>query len=112
MTQLKALLFFSIILLVAAAACGPRRSAQEKRYPLKGKVVAVNKAEHTQTTANEPIPASIPGIPMPLKIKNDADLQMLNPGDEFTAPLVTDDLPPWIKIPAIVEGGAPLTPTA
>src|SRR5215813_6252939 len=112
MTRLKAFLFFSIILLVAPAACGPRRSSKEKRYPLKGKVVAVDKDEHTATIAHENIPGYMPGMTMPFKIKNDADLQMLKPGDEVTATLVVDDLSSWIEITAIVEGGAPLTPTA
>src|SRR5215813_14537281 len=112
MTRLKAFLFFSIILLVAPAACGPRRSSKEKRYPLKGKVVAVDKDEHTATIAHENIPGYMPGMTMPFKIKNDADLEMLKPGDQVTATLVVDDLASWIEITAIVEGGSPLTPTA
>jgi len=92
-------------------ACGPRRSANEKRYPLKGKVVAVDKSERTATIAHEDIPGYMPGMTMPFKIKNDADLEMLKPGDQVTATLVIDDLSSWIEITAIVEGGSPLTPT-
>ena len=93
-------------------ACRPRRSANEKRYPLKGKVVSVEKADRTATIAHQEVPGYMPAMTMPFKIKNDADLAMLKPGDEITATLVVDDLASWIEITAIVEGGSPLTPTS
>ena len=99
-------------ILLLGASCAPRRSANEKRYPLKGKVVAVDKANRTATIAHGDIPDYMPAMTMPFKIKNDADLEMLKPGDEVTAQLVVDDLSSWIEITAIVEGGSPLTPTA
>jgi len=111
MMQNKAVLFF-LILFLGTLSCGPRRSANEKRYPLKGKVVAVDKVERTATIQHEDIPGYMPGMTMPFKIKNDADLQMIKPGDDITATLVVDDLASWIEITAIVEGGSPLTPTA
>ncbi len=88
-----------------------RQSANEKRYPLKGKVVAVDKNDRTATIAHEDIPGYMPSMTMPFKIKNDADLEMLKPGDQVTGTLVVDDLSSWIEITAIVEGGAALTPT-
>ena len=111
----KQLSFMLVILagtiVLALAACGPRRSANEKRYPLKGKVVAVDKAERTATIAHEDVPGYMPAMTMPFKIRNEADLQMLKPGDQVTADLVVSDLASWIEITAIVEGGSPLTPT-
>src|ERR1043166_410927 len=107
----RAFLSFIVLSLIPAAACGPRRPANERRYPLKGKVVAVDKPERTATIAHEDIPGYMPGMTMPFKIKNDADLEMLKPGDQVTATLVVDDLSSWIEITAIVEGGSPLTPT-
>jgi protein SCO1/2 len=104
--------FLSTITLLFAVACGPRRPANEKRYPLKGKVIAVNNTERTATIKHEDIPGYMPGMTMPFKIKNDADLQMLKPGDEVTASLVVTDVDSWIEVTAIVEGGgSPLTPT-
>ena len=104
MTKQRAITGFIFILLISAMACGPRRSANEKRFPLKGKVVAVNKVERTATIAHQDIPGYMPGMTMPFKIKNDADLEMLKPGDEITATLVVDDLASWLEITAIVEG--------
>jgi len=102
---------FSTIILLFAVACGPRRPKNEKRYPLKGKVLAVNNTERTATIKHEDIPGYMPGMTMPFKIKNDADLQMLKPGDEVTANLVVTDVDSWIEVTAIVEGGSPLGPT-
>jgi len=114
MIQQKALLLFLTLTstLVLGFSCGPRRSANEKRYPLKGKVVEVDKADRTATITHEDIPGFMPGMTMPFKVKNDADLEMLKPGDQVTGQLVVDDLSSWIEITAIVEGGSQLTPTS
>ena len=114
MIQQKALLVFLTLTstLVLGVSCGPRRSANEKRYPLKGKVVEVDKADRTATITHEDIPGFMPGMTMPFKVKNDADLEMLKPGDQVTGQLVVDDLSSWIEITAIVESGSQLTPTS
>src|SRR6266849_4048987 len=111
-SQLRILLLLLLGMIVLGPACHPRRSANEKRYPLKGKVVAVDKTDRTATIAHEDIAGYMPAMTMPFKIKNDADLEMLKPGDQVTATLVVDGLSSWIEITAIVEGGSPLTPTA
>src|SRR5437016_8953641 len=96
------LLLLSIVLI--PSACRPRRSANEKRYPLKGKVVAVDKTDRTATIAHEDIAGYMPAMTMPFKIKNDADLEMVKPGDQVTATLVVDDLSSWVEISSILEG--------
>lgn len=108
----KLLALLAIIVLVFAFACGPRRAANEKRYPLKGKVLAVNQAERTATIKHEEIPGYMPAMTMPFKIKNDADLQMIKAGDEVSANLVVTDVDSWLEVTAIVEGSSPLTPTS
>lgn len=114
MIKPKAIVVFGILtsVLLLGISCGPRRSANEKRYPLKGQVVAVDKTDRTATIKHEDIPGYMPAMTMPFKIKNDADLEMLKPGDQVTAQLVVDDLSSWIEITAIIEGGSPLTPTS
>ncbi len=101
-----------IVVVATGAACRPRRSANEKRYPLKGKVVSVEKAERTATIAHQEVPGYMPAMTMPFKIKRDSDLEILKPGDEVTGTLVVDDLSSWLEITAVVEGGSPLTPTS
>ena len=92
--------------------CGPRRNPNEKRHDLKGKVVAVNKSERTATIAHEEIKGYMPAMTMPFKIKSDADLELLKPGDEITGTLVVDDLSSWVEITAIVEGPVTVSQTA
>jgi protein SCO1 len=96
------LVLISFALLVSS--CGLRRSANEKRYPIKGKVIAVNLTDRTATIAHEDIQGYMPGMTMPFKIKNDADLAMLKAGDQVTGTLVVDDLSSWVEITSIVEG--------
>jgi protein SCO1/2 len=93
-------------------ACGPRRSANEKRYDLKGKIVAIDKTDRTATIAHQDIVGYMPAMTMPFKIKNEADLQMIKPGDEITGTLVVDELASWVEIATIAEGGATISPTA
>lgn len=108
---LHPVLFLFAIVLLCGAACGPKRAANEKRYPLKGKVVTVNKAERTATIKHEDIAGYMPAMTMPFKIKNDADLEMLKSGDDVSANLVVTDVDSWIEVNAIVEGNSPLSPT-
>lgn len=105
------LLVLCVCILTASFGCGRRRSANEKRYGLKGKVVAVSKTDRTATIAHEDIAGYMPAMTMPFKIKNDADLEMLKPGDEVTADLVVDDISSWVEILTITEGGSPSSTT-
>ncbi len=104
-------IYFLLSLVIASigSACGPRRSANEKRYPIKGKVVAVDKTDRTVTIAHEDISGYMPAMTMPFKIKNDADLEMVKPGDQLAGTLVVDDLSSWVEVSAILEGGPPVS---
>jgi len=106
------LLFLCLSIFATSLACRPRRSANEKRYELKGKVVAVDKTGRTATISHQDIAGYMPAMTMPFKIKNHADLEMLAPGDEVTGTLVVDDISSWVEISTISEGGSPLSPTA
>ena len=100
------LLLFSIALITSV--CGPRRSAKEKRYPIKGKVVAVDATDHTVTLAHEDIVGYMPAMTMPFKVKKEADLAMMKPGDQAIGTLVVDETSAWVEISAIIEGGPPV----
>src|SRR5262249_12069119 len=105
-------LFVALILLSLLTGCGRRRPTNEKRYPIKGKVIAVDKSVRAATISHEDIPGYMPGMTMEFTIKNDADLEIMKPGDQITGTLVVDDISSWIEITAITEGGAGLTPTS
>ncbi len=103
------LLLLSILLV---CDCRPRPSTNEKRYPIKGKIIAVEKNDHTATIEHEDIAGYMPAMTMPFKIKNDADLEMMKPGDQITGTLVVNDLSSWVEIATIAEGTGPISPTA
>ncbi len=102
-------IFLFLFIASIGSSCGPRRSANEKRYPIKGKVVAVDTTDRTVTIAHDDIVGYMPGMTMPFKIKNEADLQMVKPGDQVTGTLVVDDLSSWVEIASIVESGPPIS---
>jgi protein SCO1/2 len=108
----RLLVILGLCIVATNPGCRPRRSANEKRYELKGKIVAVNKIDRTATISHQDIVGYMPAMTMPFKIKNDADLEMLGPGDEVTGTLVVDDISSWVEISTIAEGGGPLSPTA
>src|SRR6266513_6072418 len=89
---------------VLVAGCRPRAPANEKRYPINGKIVTVDRKDRTATISHADIVGYMPAMTMPFRIKNDADLEMMKPGDQVTGTLVVDDVSSWVKITAIVEG--------
>src|SRR5437764_2045004 len=106
-----------IVLLLSCIAvlvysCRPRSSANEKRYSINGKVVAVDKKDRTATIEHEDIVGYMPAMTMPFRIKNDADLEMMKPGDQVTGSLVVNDTSSWVEIATIAEGAGPISPTA
>ena len=89
-----------------------RHPRNEKRYPIEGKIIAVNKLDRTATINHKDIQGYMPGMTMEFKIKNDADLEIIKPGDQITGTLVVNDISSWVEITSITEGGAALTPTS
>src|ERR1051326_1120696 len=107
------ILYVSILLItIVSVACGPRRNPNEKRYAIKGKVIAVNQNDHTATIQHEDIVGYMPAMTMPFKIRNDADLEMMKAGDQVTGTLVVSDVSSWVEIATIAEGTGPISPTA
>jgi protein SCO1/2 len=108
----KKLRLVALILLVSAVShCGGAKSENEKRYPITGKVIAINKTEKTATINHDEIPGYMESMTMDFTVKNDSDLDKMKPGDQITGDLVVTDTSSWIEIMAITQGGAALTPT-
>jgi len=77
-----------IICLSLAASCR-RSSANEQRYELKGKVVAVDRDKSQVTISHEEVKGYMPAMTMPFSV-NETDLQILAPEDQVVATLVVD----------------------
>jgi len=100
-----------ILLALFASYCGGEKTETEKRYPIAGKVIGVNKTEHTATINHEAIPGYMEGMTMDFTVKNAADLDRIKPGDKITGDLVVTETTSWIEITTIATGGSELTPT-
>jgi protein SCO1 len=68
----------------------PLVSADAKRYPLRGKVLSVNKAKKTASIAHEEIPGFMEPMTMTFPIRNEDILNTLTEGAEIQAELVDD----------------------
>ena len=92
------LLILSVAVTMLAIAGCHRSSANEKRYELKGRVVAVEKGKRLVTVAHEEIKGYMPGMVMPFTIKEDWPFEIpLVAGDQITATLVVDGSSSWLE---------------
>jgi len=113
MIRIKSIFFLSLLLSLAliGLACS-RRASNEKRYPIKGKIIEVNKTDATVTIEHGDIPGYMSAMTMEFKLKKRADLETLKPGDQITGNVVVDETSTWVEILTSVEGGGVLTPTS
>jgi len=86
-----------------------QRSATEKRYDLKGKVVAVDKDKRLATISHEDIKGYMPGMVMPFLVKDEGALQMMKPGDLVQATLVVDGRQRGSKKSSLLRGAGHFT---
>lgn len=98
--------FLSVIALGLCLGVACRRSGNEKRYDLKGKVLAVEPDKHLVTVSHEDIKGYMPGMTMSFTVPNESDLQELAPDDQITATLVIDGKHSWLENLFIVRQSA------
>jgi protein SCO1/2 len=91
------------------AGCRKAPDASSPRYPLKGRVVAVDPDRREVTIAHEDIPGFMPAMTMPFVVRGEDALLLrtLSPGDEVTAQLVVPDSRYWIEDLVVVKKGTP-----
>ena len=102
-------IFVFILIILAFAACqeqdAKQASESAKRYPLKGKVVSVDKAKKKATIEHEEIPGFMEAMTMDFPIRENWVWENLSPGAEVHAELVVDstaDEPYWLEKIGIV----------
>src|SRR2546430_17555125 len=95
------LLLFGFVLISFSCNRHPRN---EKRYPIEGKIIAVNKTDRTATINHKDIPGYMPGMTMEFKIKNDTHLEIMKPGDQIPGTLVVADIRSAVAIISIPHG--------
>jgi Cu/Ag efflux protein CusF len=108
--------FCLFALLTLSAACNRPTSQPTtansqlaaKRYPLKGKVVSLDKQAGAANINNEPIPGFMDAMIMPYPIKPAAALEQLQPGDSITADVVIAEPGKyWLENVKITAHGKP-----
>jgi protein SCO1 len=100
-----------LLVLLAAAfsicaqfvSCHSERRPQEQRFALKGKVVAVDKAQRKLTVDHEAIPGFMEAMTMPYAVKDAKLLDSLSPGDQITAQVVVTDRSVWLENIAVTK---------
>lgn len=96
------LVAFSILL----TACRPRATGPEQRYPIKGKVVNVDKRGSAVTISHEPIAGYMEAMTMPFKLKDQSLLDVMTDGDRLQATLVVAGLRSWLEDVVVVHESA------
>jgi len=107
---------FALILILLIAftfntGCRRHDSTNEKRFELKGKVVAVEPDKHLVTVAHEEIKNYMPGMTMPFVLPDEATLGYLASGDEINATLVVDSSQSWLENVVITRQSTDASPT-
>jgi protein SCO1/2 len=87
--------FVFVLFAFLFTACQPAaqniNSAGPKHYPLKGKVVSVDKAAKMATIDHEDVPGVMDSMTMPFPIREDSVWEELKPGSDIRADLVVDN---------------------
>ena len=106
-TVMLVLLAAYALLVINLSGCQPQphervRSATEKHYDLKGKVVLVEKDKHAITVAHEDIKDYMTGMTMPFAVNEDSNWvfeppHQVAPGDQIAATLVVDGTNSWLE---------------
>ena len=81
-----------LTLLCVASAC-----SSEKRYPLTGQVLAVNRDRQELTVKHEDIRGFMPAMTMPFKVRNTEELDRWKPGDVIRATLVVEETTGYLE---------------
>ncbi len=107
------LLFVFALLFSACQKPAPQGSSDGKRYPLHGKVIAVNPSKKTATVEHDEIPGYMKAMTMDFPIHADWVWEDLKPGVEIRAELVVDETAPdpyWLENIGIIAAADPSKP--
>ena len=93
-----------LAVLFLASAC-----SSDKRYPLSGQVLAVNRDRQELTVKHEDIRGFMPAMTMPFKVRSAEEFGRWKPGDLIRATLVVEETTGYLE-EITKTGEAPLPP--
>ena len=102
---IRAFCMFTIVSSLALA-CRQHPPTPEQRYPIKGKVVNVDKRGSVVSVAHEAIPGYMDAMTMPFKLKDPSLLDIMTDGDRLQATLVVSSTRSWLEEVVVVHEGA------
>ncbi len=91
----------------ATSAPPAQAASQEQRYPLKGKVIAVDKSAKKVTVDHEAIPGFMGAMTMAYPVKDEHQLDNVSAGESITATVVSTGSDYWLENIAGTNAGAP-----
>ena len=71
------------LVLLASCASKPKEPKDVRRYPIEGKVIAVDQTKKEITLQHKDIPGYMAGMTMPFRIQDDWVFNVARPGDEL-----------------------------
>jgi protein SCO1/2 len=92
-----------LALVLCLSACAGKR-AEEHRYDLSGKVIAVDRAKGEVTVEHGDIVGYMPAMTMPFPLRDADALKTVEAGDRIQASLVITDDEFWLDAPVITKG--------
>src|SRR5688572_29798005 len=92
-----------LALLPAFTGACRKQTSPGQRYEIRGRVVSVDKNNHTATISHEDIKDFMPAMTMEFRIKDDWALAELAPGDRLAGVLVVDGVSYQIEEPVIAK---------
>ena len=110
MKTLLSTLLFSVLIFSSCQKPAPTSSANAERYPLKGKIVSIDKAAKTAKIDHEAIAGYMPAMTMDFPIHADWVWSELAIGAEIRAELVVDNTakdPYWLENIGIIAAAMP-----
>lgn len=85
-------ILLSVLLMLSIFACKSGKPANaERRFPIEGRVVAVDPAEHTITLDHHEVIGYMKAMTMPFTVRDAWVFKIVHPGDTVQATLVVSD---------------------
>lgn len=85
-------------------------TAKAKRYPLKGKIISVDKQAHMLNVDGEDIPGFMSAMTMPYPVKPENELDKLSAGESITADVVVQGDQAWLENIAVTGQNTSASP--
>ena len=87
----------ALLICIGVPSCKRQNTGNEKRFDLKGTVVAVEPIKHLVTISHEEVKDYMPAMTMPFSLRDEYYLQTLAAGDQISATLVVDGSQSWLE---------------